>query len=369
MNITFIIDTFGGGGKERRCLQLIQGLNKRGYKNIQVIILNNDIAYPELYNCDINLHIIDRKNKGLNFFQTIKVLYGLLKDYNPDVVQVWSLFSTIYTNIIRCFYSFKYIGAYVADCNKPSKFSVWSLTLYLNTILSDYIVGNSIAGIKAYNIPHAKAKVIYNGFNEERLICKDFETDTLKKETNINTQYVVAMIARIDENKDHATFVNAARKILKDYHNYTFICVGDGPLQKSYMSELSELESKKIHFLGFRSDIEKILKITDISVLCTNPKKHKEGVSNSILESLAFGVPVIATNDGGSPEIIQQGVNGYLIAEFDSNDLADKIIQITGDNELYKKLSISACEIIRDKFSLSIMTNSYEQMYLSLMKS
>ena len=153
MKITFVLDTFGGGGKERRCLQLIQGLNIRGYNDIQVIIINNDIAYSQLFETKISLHIIDRKNKKLNFFNTIIEIYKLINNHNPEIVQVWGIFSSSYISIIRYIKKFKYVCCYVADCNRPQFMSFNKLLIFASIIKSDHIVGNSIAGLDAYNIP------------------------------------------------------------------------------------------------------------------------------------------------------------------------------------------------------------------------
>ncbi|MRT91928.1 glycosyltransferase family 4 protein [Ancylomarina sp. 16SWW S1-10-2] len=367
MKITFVLDTFGGGGKERRCLQLIQGLNRRGYKDIQIIIVNNNVAYRELYEADISLHIIDRKNKGLNVLQTYLSIYRLLKNFNPDIVQGWGFLSVFHLNIIRCFIGFKYIGAYVADCNKPAFFSINRLVVFLNTLLADCIIGNSNAGIEAYGIPKQKSKVIYNGFNEERYknSCKNKEA--FKNELKVNNDFIVSMIARLDNDKDYNTFIQTAKRILTEKRNIVFLVVGDGPNLLSLQKMVTEKESKFIRFLGFRSDIEEILRITNVTVLCTNPKLHKEGVSNSILESMAFGVPVVATNDGGTPEIIESGYNGFTIDAFSSKQLTLKILQIINDVSLQNKLSQGAIVTVKNKFSLNAMTEEYIELYKSIL--
>ena len=367
MKITFVLDTFGGGGKERRCLQLIQGLNKAGYNDIQVIIVNNDVAYQELYEANIDLIIIDRKTKGLNIIQTYVSLYKLLKVSRPDIVQVWGLFSTFLVNPIRCFRRFKYIGSYVANCNTPAHFSVERYTVVINTWLADWVIGNSLAGIQAYGIPKRKAKVIYNGFNTERYHSSKSSSSEIKAKMGISSSYIVAMVARLDENKDHKTFIKAAKLVLKNKKDVLFLIVGDGPNAVQLKSLIPENEKRFFRFLGFRSDVENILKMTDISVLCTNPNKHKEGVSNAIMESLAFGVPVIATNDGGTPEIIEQGLNGFLINAHQSIELSEKMLHILNNIDLQKKLSKAAKHTIETRFTLDRMTCHYIELYNELL--
>ena len=125
MRITFILESFRRGGKERRCLQLIQGLNKRGYRDIQVIFINNSIEYPELYDTTAKVEVIDRKGKSLSFMETLRSVKRLIKDFDPDIVQAWGEASMLYAGIVRLTRKFAFICANVADCIRKNG------TLYL----------------------------------------------------------------------------------------------------------------------------------------------------------------------------------------------------------------------------------------------
>ena len=100
------------------------------------------------------------------------------------------------------------------------------------------------------------------------------------------------------------------------------------------MNELlqNEFSSKQngngIYFLGNQKDVESIVNICDIGVLMTNNLVHQEGVSNSILEYMAFSKPVIASKGGGTSEIVIPEETGFLINPFDVNDLAKKIVYL-----------------------------------------
>ncbi len=371
MKITFVLDTFGGGGKERRCLQLIQGLNNKGFNDIQVIIIDGKVAYNELFSCNVQLNIINRRNLTLGFFKTFIKINKLLKTYNPDIVQVWGLFGSFFTSILKLSFPFKfkwkYIGAFVANCNRikfPSK--SWFFFI-VGKPFFDLIIGNSLAGLNAYNVPLKKAKLIYNGFNKDRLLNNNFDFETYKKELLIDSDYIISMIARLDNNKDQKTFIKAAKKILVERKDITFLVIGTGKNENYLKSLITNDEEKNIRFLGFRNDVDKLIKISYLTVLCTNPEYHKEGISNAILESLFFGIPVIATKDGGTPEIIQNKVNGYLIPPNNNKILIDKIIEIIENRELYLKLSAKGQELCNSKFSLNKMVSEYIEVYHSLL--
>lgn len=369
MRITFVMDSFGGGGKERRCLQLIQGLNNKGNNQIQLIIINNDIAYDELYETDVELTIIDRKNRQLSPLATLKELSSLVKAFNPDVLQVWGVFGAFFTNFIKLTSSFKYIGAYVADCNSPKPLSLSRLIVFINKILADKIIGNSKAGLAAYGVPQNKATLIYNGFNPERLKYATASREDLKREFDIQTKFVIPMVSRHDNDKDYKTFIQAAKRVTESRDDVTFLCVGNFTDSDECMNLVDVTGNNRIRFLGFRTDVESILAMSDLSVLCTNPNQHKEGVSNAILESMVFNVPVIATNDGGTPEIIEPGVNGYLIPPFDADALAQRIDEVLSDFEHYANVFKNVREYALDKFSLQKMIQEYDKVYKSLIEA
>lgn len=362
MRITFIVDTFGGGGKERRCLQLIQGLNAAGITDIQFIIINNNIAYPEIYQTTADIHILDRKNKGMSHISMTKAIRLLLEDFSPDIVQVWGLLGTFYTNFIRLVRPFKYIGAYVADCNAPKGKNM--LSNRMCALLSDKIVGNSLAGLKCYGIPEKKQVCIYNGYNPKRMLfMTEQERLDLKVDLGVTTNYVVMMVARVDRNKDYLSFIKLANNVCQERNDITFLAVGKGSMLEYYTQLCNEKYNGCVRFLGFRSDVDKLLEIADVTCLFSNSKFHGEGVSNSIMESMAHGVPVLATNAGGTPEIIKDGENGYLINNNDIFDSKNKLYSLLNDRNHYTHCVKVAKQCIEDKFNLKDKTAEYLQMY------
>ena len=367
MRITFVLESFKGGGKERRCLQLIQGLNAQGYKDIQVIIINGNVDYPELFNTSAEIVILDRKNKSLSWNQTYKEVKKHIIQLNPDIVQAWGVLSMGIISFIRLTRKFKFICANVADCNKSKWYSPQNIISQFSYFVADAVVGNSNAGLQAYKVPKKKAHCIYNGFNENRYkLAENIDEQRLREELNINTKHLVAMFARIDYYKDPDAFIALARNVLKQRNDVTFLAVGKGLYYDKYRKIPAANEN--IRFIGFRSDVERIMSITDVSILFSNYNFHKEGVSNSIMESMALGTPVIATNDGGSPEIIEHGVNGYLVDE-NNIDVATNYINTLLDNPIIlQTFSRNAKETVHKRFLLETMVAKYLALYEKLIK-
>lgn len=358
MRISFILDTFGGGGKERRCLQLIQGLNREGYRDIQVIIVNDTVRYPALFETQAEICILDRKTKNLNILQTRNELKNLFQVFKPEIVQSWGWISSFLSISLKPSFKYKLIGSFVADV-----FGTRALSLKaLYPFFCDKVVGNSQAGLYAYKVPRKKSVLIYNGFNEKR-----FDTQVDKKgkkdELEIMTPYVVAMIATFWKTKDWRCYLLSAKKIIEQRDDITFLAIGDGPDWEMCNSLIENGEKQRILMLGRRSDTDEILQICDITILVSS---LGEGVSNSIVESMAFGVPVIATNSGGTPEIVKDGINGILLNNNDVTELVEKINYLINNTIIRKEMGENASKTIKESFSLRAMTQKYINLYKSL---
>ncbi len=357
MRISYILDTFRGGGKERRCLQVIQGLNRAGVTDIQVVIVNNDVAYKELYETSATIEIIDRKNRGLSQIQTAKELYQLLKRFQPDIVQAWGVMSAGAVLLVKPFMKFRFIASYVADADTPT--GIYGFINRWCNLTCDKIVSNSKAGLAAYHTPKSKGVVIYNGFNEARFDNK-IDKSVKKRQLDIKTPIVVAMVATFWQNKDWQCYINTAKQVIKQREDITFLAVGKGPQWDDYNSQIKDEERSLIRMLGRRDDVDELLQICDLTLLTSN---HGEGISNSIMESMAWGVPVIASPGGGTPEIIEDNVNGKLIDEQTPERVGTLITDLIDQPEKLALMSEKASQTIQNRFLLQRMTKEYIELY------
>ncbi len=362
MRITYILDIFGGGGKERRCLQLIQGLNNRGYYDIQVIIIDNKVSYPELYDTTAKIEIIDRKNNGFCQIKTAQVLHRLLKDFKPDIVQAWGLMSAGLVLLVNPFVKFRFLASYVADCDTPH--GLKGIVNHICNRVCIKIISNSKAGLLAYKTPASKSVLIYNGYNEARF-NNVVDKESKKGQLAINTKYVVAMVASFWQNKDWQCYIDAAKKIIESRQDITFLAVGNGPQWEHYNRQVKDNEREYIKMIGRRDDIDEIYQICDLTVLTST---HGEGISNSIMESMAWGVPVIATNKGGTPEIIEDDMNGKLINEQTSDEVSRMITSLIDAPIKLAQMGKNAAETIQREFLLQRMTDNYIKLYKEICK-
>lgn len=352
---------FGVGGKERRCLQLIKGLIELYGCEIHLVLFDDIIGYPEIKELDVKIYVLGRKNrKDLSMYSK---LVKLINQINPDLVLSWSLMSSFWLNFIHLFLRFNYLCAYVASTLPPSKYSIKNIIKLISFNRAKYIIGNSKLGLEVFEVPNSKSYLIYNGFDFRRIENLS-PIYIVKNSLDVKTRYLITMVARVSEGKDYKTYIEGARLVLEERDDVTFLAIGDGPLLDYFKKQLSETEKNYIKFIGQMSNIEDIINASDICVLCSD----SEGISNFILESMALGKPVIATNTGGTPEIVINEESGYLIQQKDKIDLKNKIISLLVNDLMREKFGANGKQIAISKFSLKEMCKDYYALFTKVIE-
>ncbi|HLB87398.1 MAG TPA: glycosyltransferase, partial [Terriglobales bacterium] len=174
----------------------------------------------------------------------------------------------------------------------------------------------------------------------------------------------VGMIARMNtRSKNHRTFLRAAARLRGRFPALEFVLVGDGPLRPELERDAENLGlSDHVCFLGDRRDIPAILASLDLSVL----PSASESLSNVIIESMAAGVPVVASRVGGNPELVTED-RGILVAPDGEADLAAAIERLLGDPTLREELGRNAKRFTQANFTLERMRKRHEDLYTELL--
>lgn len=365
MRIVHIVVGLVGGGRERRLIQLIKGLSCKPNVTQDLILLLPKIDYDEIYQMDVQLHILGKTSH----IARIRDLKKILKIAKPDIIHLWTEDSTtlLATSILKHFLHAKLIVGFLADGNIIKDYKT-RLINYLSYLNADAIVSNSRAGLIAKRAIMSKSHVIYNGFDYNRLTNISLEDiREFRIENQISEPYIISMLARFNKAKDYPSFLNLAKhmsRIRKDVH---FVAVGKGETLEKMQILSKNMQLTNVSFLGFRKDIDTILAASYVTILFSNNEVHSEGISNSIMESMAIGKPVIASDGGGTPEIIENGHNGYIVAPHDSKTAAMLLDKLLSDSDLYGQLSIHAVETIGANFLLDEMADKYFNLYKSLL--
>lgn len=357
MKILFLIDCLSSGGKERRLTELMKALRSNKNVTFELVTMSDDIHYKEVLDLNIPIHFIVRKTK--KDFSVFIRLYKLCAIYKPDVIHCWDSMTAIYSAPICKLLGIPLVNGMVIDSpQKQNIFNKYWLRGKLSFPFSDYIVGNSKAGIKAYNAPAKKSIIIPNGFNFNR-IKNISDRNKILEQVNVKTKFIVGMVASFTIYKDYKTFFKAAQLILDKRKDVTFLAIGsytDSSISKSLIDN-----TKQAYFrlLGNKSGIESYVNIMDVCVLST----FTEGISNSILEYMALGKPVVATAGGGTNEIIENNKTGFLVQVSDPEELASKIELLLQDENLRINMGLAGKERIQNVFSINTMLNKYIDLY------
>ncbi len=363
MRILHIINSLGGGGRERRMSQVVASLSRTVGCEQAVITLVNSGSYKVFDTLNIPIHTVE--GSRLARFKEYK---KILKSFQPEVVHLWleTPSELFYFSLCKYFYHYKLIAGFVADGNPVHGLNTYALGIRCAFLMSDCIISNSRAGLIAKNAPMKKSEVIYNGFDFVRFKTS-FNREIKRKELDISQSWVVAMSASMKPTKDWKSFVLSALECQKKGFDINFLAIGGGELLEP-MKEFALSENiNNIKFLGYREDVEEILQASDFFMLFTNNEKHAEGVSNAILEAMAAGLPVIATQGGGTSEIVEDGVNGFVIEPRDYKKGAEIIALLLKDEYLITKIGESAKKTVKAKFSIDGQNSRYITLYERLL--
>ncbi|WP_231936332.1 glycosyltransferase [Bythopirellula polymerisocia] len=236
----------------------------------------------------------------------------------------------------------------------------------LLTPLTDAFVGvaqsHSEHLVEKEGFPATKVHTIFNGVDTKRFCPGD--RDKVRRELGLPLDSkVVAILAALRPEKNHALFLEGAAEILRSESRAQFLIIGDGPLREHLELKAQQLGLQNVtHFLGSRSDVEGVLQCVDAVALTS----HNEASPVSILEALSCSVPVVAANVGSVGETVIDGITGKLFAAGDSSGFVACTLDLLDDEELRTKLGAKGRERTIKHWSLESMVHGYESLICSL---
>ena len=365
MKILYFVGTLRSGGKERRLIELLAALKDKENYEILLVLAFNEIDYDYFFDLGINYISLDKKPNCKSLKVLLK-LNSIVKKYKPDVIHTWGSMQTFYMALVALFNKIPLINSQITDAPPNiKKISFQNFVNKFNFVLSTVIIANSYAGLKAYKMDRLKkSKVIHNGFAMSRIANLE-SVDTIREKFGISTHYVVGMVASFSDKKDYASYIRAANIILEKRKDITFLCVGAGD-DLPYKKMVSDENKDFIKFLGRQENVESIINICDIGVLMSNPDTHGEGISNAIMEFMALGKPVIASENGGNEEILKNGETGFIINPKNLKILTEKITCFINNRALKLEMGKNGKKRIINKFCINRMLHEFVNLYRNL---
>jgi len=206
-----------------------------------------------------------------------------------------------------------------------------------------------------------RLSVIYNGVDTERFYPDIDKKKMFKERFNISQDaVVVGIVARLNPVKDHSTLLKAFKIIFDKVTDAVLVIIGDGELREEIEREINGLGVRgRVLLLGERTDIPELLNMLDVFVLSS----LSEGHNMSLLEAMAVGLPVVATNVGGNVEIVDDEKTGFLVPARSPQLLAEKIGMLLQNNGLMSSMGEKSREKVLSLFSVERMIEGYKNVY------
>lgn len=357
--IVHIVEDLKIGGLERVVESIAYNLDRDKFK-IKIICLHGrGRIFDEI------------KSRGLNI-ECVKMggfwdLWGLLKTiliikrYKTDIVHTHGVANTIgRTAAIAA--GVKNIIAHVHTLRSFAGPKERIKELLLNKKSSCVIFCSQAAHqayVKAYGGELSRYEILYNG------IDVDLFTPKISDETEKKEYYVIGCVGSFAEHKGQEYLIKAVRAVDKDFeHPIKLVLVGKG----EKLPRLRELTVKLkiddiVFFHDVVSDVSSLIDWFDVFVM---PSVFKEGLGIALLEAMAAGKPVVATNVGGIPEIIEDGVNGFLIPPRKPKAISDAVLKILKDKELARSLGRAGRKTVVARFTGKEMIARLENIYMEM---
>jgi len=373
-NVLHIIDSFDQGGTERQAIQLVRLLHESNHYSVHLACINDrGVLRSEVERLGIGEITAYPLNSffNRNFTVQLRRLKRFLREREIEIVHTHGL----YTNI------FGIIGATLAGVpvRIASRRETGGLRNGLRRwgerrafSLSHAIVANAEAvrrELITEGVPSQKVVTVYNGLDVDRLAPQAM----LPREEALARlglppeprRRLVTIVANVRHPvKDHSMFLRAARRVRDSIPQVAFVIAGEGGLVASLQALAEELGiGRDVFFIGRCEQVAELLAVSEVCVLSS----RAEGFSNAILEYMAAGRAVVATDVGGAREAIVEGETGLLVPAGDDAAMAERIISLLGEPERAREMGERGRRIVKEKFSCEAQLAQTLNLYDELM--
>lgn len=345
----------GLGGQERRILSEATGLSGRGHY-VAIACREHSKIRSEAAKLGLDVHVFPMRK--LYDVQSIIQMTGFLKSNGFDVVNTHSGVDSWIGGIAAKLASVPVLVR-TRHLNIPLKRSPLNFIHYLPDV---YITcGENMRSNLVNNcgFPAEKVVSIPTGVGMEYFDVRRDKEAKLKYGLSPDS-IVISNVGILRSVKGHEVTLQAVKAVAAAVPKAKFLIVGDGPRKDALVNLANELDiSKHVIFAGFIEDIPEVYSFSDVSVLSS----WMEGLPQSILQSMASGVPVVATRVGGVPEVVIHEKTGLLVEPGDHEGLAKGIIRILNKPEEVQRFTADARELVMREHSVNRMNDKIEKLY------
>lgn len=355
-----ITDEMEVGGTQRQIVALLKGIDRVRFQPSLIYFRSPSFLVDELRRAGIPVTCIPKRGRiDVGFFLALR---RYIREGGFDVVHCFSFSGELWGMLAH-----RFGGRGMFMSSIRSTYGWYTrLQWRLKALVSRHsycVVANSVAGaayaIRQNGVSSAQTIVVYNGV-EVPALTPGLDRNELRARLGLSPATVAALfIGRLVEQKNVPSLLRAAARLSRQAVDFVVLIAGDGPLTAPLQKMIQQLGLERcVRLLGERGDVGDLLSASDFLVL----PSYREGLSNAIMEAMAAGRAVIASNVGGNGELVQDGTSGLLYDSDDDAALAaamQRLIISPGERE---RLSAAACVRARE-FSIEHMVRHMEQVY------
>ena len=361
VKVVEVLAAAGNGGAQEHLWSLVTGLDRARY-DVCVVSLTGGSAVRRLQRSGISTMVIEEPDDAI----AVGALAAHLVRIQPDVIHNHMYRAEIVgTRAVLALGAAGYPRPYVVSTVHSSRIrstedraELRRLTPSMDRVIA---VSNAIVRkIADEGRTGARVSLIYNGVDLQRYDHQE-PCCTLREEYGMEPgSPIVGVVARLEPEKGHATLLDAWPLVLRECPEAYLLVVGEGSRCDDLKAQAATLRIQhRVVFTGRREDMPAVTAALDVAVL----PSYREAQGLSVLEAMALSRPVVASNVGGIPEMIQDGVTGLLVPPRDPAALAAAIVSLLRNHQLADMLGRAGHDLVHRRFCLEQMIAAVEDIY------
>jgi glycosyltransferase involved in cell wall biosynthesis len=363
VKVAFWAGSFERAGTQQFLLELLRRIDRERFDPVVMSTVKTGELLSDIESLDIEVHEFGT-GRALLSPATIRGLLRAARFLRRERVAVLNCMLGL-TTLVGPFVG-RVAGVPVV-LNNQRNLSYWihgrfreGVYGFVNRRLVDAVLVNSAAAaaelVKRFRVPPEKVVSVGTGIDLRR-IAEARAGDELASELGLAGRTVVGTVAKLSPVKGHQHFIAAAAEIAKARPDVVFLIVGDGIRKKELEDMATELGiADRVTFAGVRDDVPSLLELMDVFVLGS----LSEGSPNAVLEAMAAGLPVVATDVGGLPEMVIDGESGILVPPGDSDALAEAIGELLDDPSRAETMGRAGLALAMDRHDIEKVVREVE---------
>ncbi len=349
IRVGFVIGQLSVGGAEGQLCELLRHLDSRFSPTVYCLADHTGRFAEDVQHLGVPMHLV-----GSHGIQRSLRLGRMIQEHRIDLVHSWLFIANGYSAAATLLGRTRPLITSARNCKVQGRASQVVNSIAFRCSRAVVVNSRDVEEyiVRHYAAPRARIHVVPNGIDTQRFCPAAPGADNGKGSLIVN-------IGRLVQQKNQALFLQAAAEVAKVLPQTRFMIVGDGPLRAALEKQAAALGlSDRVVFAGERRDVEAILRQATLFWLTS----RWEGMPNAVLEALASGVPTIATDVGGTREVIRDGIDGFIVAAGDGAAFVRHTLALLGDAAMQRRFATGARERA-DAFGLKPMAQSFERLY------